>query len=189
MQNVIQFCLNYEVMRKIILSVIFSIFSLAIFAEPASADFLVAESSARLRPVESIEQIDSREIALRKFLESHNSPLAPYAKHFIQMADVYNIDWRFVPAVAGVESTFGKRMPKNSYNAYGWVNGAYKFGSWEDSIEVVSKTIREKYINKGATSLDKIARRYAPPSKTWAWKVRYFMIKIEPLPVRFATEG
>lgn len=176
-------------MRKIILSIIFSIFTLATFAEPVSAEFPVAESSAKLKSSESIEEVDSRETTLRKFLESHNSPLAPYAKHFIQMADVYNIDWRFVPAVAGVESTFGKRIPKNSYNAYGWVNGAYRFGSWENSIEVVSKTIREKYINKGATSLDSIARRYAPPSKTWAWKVRYFMTKIEPFPVRFATEG
>ena len=176
-------------MRKAILSLVFAISTLVVFAEPASAEYPVAESSAGLKTSAITEQVDSREITLRKFLESHNSPLAPYAKHFIQMADVYNIDWRFVPAVAGVESTFGKRIPKNSYNAYGWVNGAHRFGSWENSIEVVSKTIREKYIDRGAVSLDKIARRYAPPSQTWALKVRYFMIKIEPFPVSFAKEG
>lgn len=170
-------------MRKTILAIL--IFALAILAEPVSAETVVAESSARLKSTRTLEQVDAREIVLRKFLESHNSPLAPYAKQFIQMADVYNIDWRFVPAIAGVESTFGKRIPKNSYNAYGWVNGAYKFGSWEDSIEIVSKALREKYIDNGAASLDKIARRYAPPSKTWAWKVKYFMTKIDPFPVEF----
>lgn len=128
-----------------------------------------------------IERIyDIRVIKLEKFLARYNSPLTPYADVFVRSADRHDIDWRLVPAITGVESTFGKRIPYNSYNAYGWANGDYKFESWESSIEHVTKTLREKYYNKGADTIDKIARRYAPPSKTWGNNVKFFMNKIEP---------
>ena len=107
----------------------------------------------------------------------------------MEAADKYGIDWRLVPAITGVESTFGKRIPANSFNAYGWANGDYRFSSWEESIEIVTKALREKYIDKGAASIAKIARRYAPPSTTWGAKVKFFMKKIEPLPVTLSLEG
>jgi len=157
-------------------------------ASPASADISVAESSAQLKSI-TLRQNDPRIATLEKYLNSHNSPLASYAEEFVTYSDKYGLDWRLVPAISGVESTFGKRIPKNSYNAYGWANGNYKFDSWEDSIEVVSKTLRTKYIDRGAPSINKIARRYAPPSSTWAWKVKFFMTKIEPLPIYFDLEG
>jgi hypothetical protein len=154
-------------------------------AEPISAGEHVVSSSAQIiRPITS-DYRDYRERILRNFLMSHNSPMADYANNFIYCADKYNIDWRLVPAIAGVESTFGKRIPANSYNAYGWNNGKYSFDSWTDSIEVVSKALRENYYDKGATSIDRIARRYAPPSNTWNWKVKYFMYKIDNLPLQF----
>jgi hypothetical protein len=90
-----------------------------------------------------------------------------------------------VAAISGVESTFGKRVPVNSYNAYGWNNGNFSFESWSDSIETVSKALRENYYDKGATSIDRVARRYAPPSSTWSWKVKYFMGKIDSFPLEF----
>jgi hypothetical protein len=152
------------------------------------AQNLVVSSSANLKSdniLKSDGKIDYRVTILGNFLEQYNSPLAPYAKDFIAYADEYNIDWRLVPAISGVESTFGKRIPSNSYNAYGWANGNYSFKSWEDSIKIVSKTLREKYYDRGANTVGKIARIYAPPSTTWAWKVNYFMNKIDNLPVHF----
>jgi hypothetical protein len=146
----------------------------------------VAGASAQLRSRQT--EVDARVMVLKRFLQSHNSPLAEYAEVFIATADKYHLDWRLVPAITGVESTFGKRIPYNSYNAYGWANGNYAFKSWEDSIEIVTKTLKEKYIDKGATSVAKIARIYAPPSSTWASKVRFFMRKIEPFPVAFTLE-
>ena len=152
-----------------------------------SAAVSVAGSSATLK--KSQVNSDYRVRVLRAYLSKHNSPLAEYAGYFVETADKYNIDWRLVPAISGVESTFGKRIPANSFNAYGWANGAYKFKSWEDSIEIVTKALREKYIDRGAPSIAKIARRYAPPSSTWAGNVKFFMRKIEPLPVAFTLEG
>lgn len=138
----------------------------------------------RFRVSQELE-FDYRVYVLRKFLIKHNSPLTPYSPTFIKLADFYDIDWRMVPAISGVESTFGKRIPIGSYNAYGWANGGYKFESWPDSISVVTKTLREKYLNKGATSITKIARRYAPPSNTWGRNVNFFIGKISVLPLSF----
>ncbi|MEJ2347935.1 MAG: hypothetical protein P8Y17_01900 [Patescibacteria group bacterium] len=170
---------------KIILIVFLFIF---ISTADVSAAVPVAGSSAQLSRQEDIKA-DYREEILRNFLEGYGSPLAPYSKVFISLADEYDLDWRLVPAITGVESTFGKRIPSNSYNAYGWANGAYAFESWEESIEVVSRTLRERYIDKGADSVSEIARIYAPPSSTWAGKVKFFMKKINPFPLTFSLEG
>ena len=174
-------------MIKIFSVFIVSVLMFILSASKVSAEVYVAEASATLK--KSQANSDYRVKVLKAYLSKHNSPLADYAGYFVETADKYNIDWRLVPAISGVESTFGKRIPANSFNAYGWANGAYKFKSWEDSIEIVSKTLREKYIDRGAPSIAKIARRYAPPSSTWAGKVKFFMRKIEPLPVAFTLEG
>jgi hypothetical protein len=129
---------------------------------------------------------DYRVNTLKNFFDNYNSPLASYAADFVYWADYYQIDWRLVPSISGVESTFGKRMPKGSYNAYGWAGGNYRFSSWEDSIEEVNKTLRLKYKDDGAVTLGQIAHRYAPPSSTWAWKVDFFMNKIDNTSLSFS---
>ncbi len=128
---------------------------------------------------------DYRVYTLRKFLSKFNSPLTPYSSEFIKQADYYGLDYRMVPAISGVESTFGKRIPAGSYNAYGWVNGNYSFKSWPDSIQIVSKTLKYNYIDRGAVSIARIAKIYAPPSTTSGVKVQYFVSKIDTLPLSF----
>ena len=147
-----------------------------LFVQPAYS-FEVAGSSAQL--FMQCKVADSRVAVLEDYLETHNSPLAPYAGYFIERADFYGLpDWRLVPAITGVESTFGKAIPKNSYNAYGWANGAYSFKGWEESIDIVTKTLKTKYFDRGANTVEKIGRIYAPPSQTWAGKVHFLMDKI-----------
>jgi hypothetical protein len=172
-------------MKNTKISLFLTFLTIFLLAKPVLAENVVAEQSAQIKKINKEEYFDYRVVILRKYLESHNSPLSESSEHFVYWADKYELDWRMVPAISGVESTFGKNIPANSYNAYGWANGNYSFESWEDSIEVVSKTLREKYYNRGATTINQIARRYAPPSSTWAWKVTYFMEKIDPIPVDF----
>lgn len=148
----------------------------------------VAGASASLRVVGKGE-VDTRSLRLKRFLDDQKSPLAKFAEVFVKYADINGLDWRLVPAISGVESSFGKRIPYGSYNAYGWANGTYRFGSWESSIEVVSRTLNEKYFAKGATTIEDIGRKYAPSNKFWAGRVKYFMKKIDPLPPAITLDG
>ncbi len=126
---------------------------------------------------------DERVTKLEAYFAKHNSPLKPYARDFVYYADTYGLDWKLVPAISGVESTFGKHIPANSFNAYGWANGDYKFTSWPNSIEHVSRTLRTKYYDRGLDTIPEIAHVYAPPSTTWAHNVQFFMDKIEDFEV------
>lgn len=169
-------------MAKILFVLLVFVF---LFPSQIRAGEVVVSTSARLKTDFVQERLDERVVVLKTYLEKRGSPLSAYAPDFVASADRYDIDWRLVPAITGVESSFGKRIPYNSYNAYGWANGKYRFSSWEESIEIVSKTLREKYIDKGAKNLNQIGRRYAPPSKTWASKVEFFMKEIGNAPAPF----
>lgn len=151
------------------------------------------ENNENTSPLSTAEKIlkaakDERVVKLEAYFAKHNSPLKPHAYDFVYYADTYGLDWKLVPAISGVESTFGKRIPMNSYNAYGWANGKYAFTSWENSIEVVSRTLKEKYVNRGLDTVPKIARVYAPPSTTWSGNVQFFMNQIDAYQVPQATK-
>lgn len=125
---------------------------------------------------------DKRVMMLYDFLGTYNSPLQQYAPVFVRTADKYNLDWRLVAAISGVESTFGKQLPNNSYNAWGWGifgDNMIYFTSYKDAIETISKSLRENYIDKwNAKNVYQIGRLYAA-SPTWAQRVEYFMNKID----------
>jgi len=169
-------------MKKIILSFLAALFAVIFLAKPAFATdnkIFMAGISAVLKDELLIDKRDRRIEKLKSFLESYNSPFSSQANYLVETADKYKIDWKLIPAISGVESTFGKRIPHDSYNAYGWVNGKYKFNSWEESFEKVAKTLKEDYIDRGIDTPEKIGPVYAPPSKTWASKVSYFINKLE----------
>ena len=122
---------------------------------------------------------DVRVTQLTQFLKSYDSPLTPFAADFIKYGDKYGVDWKLLPAISGVESTFGKAIPFNSYNAYGWGGGEIVFASWEESIGVVTRSLRQNYINRGLTNVDLIGPVYCPPNRSWEINVKYFMQKLE----------
>lgn len=126
---------------------------------------------------------DYRVLKLQKFLTKYQSPLVSYASHFVRASDRYGLDYRLLPAITGVESTFGLYIPENSYNAYGWNNGNWQFKSWPDSIFYVSKALRENYLNRGATSVWQIAPIYNPVTPaSWGLKVHRLMEQIDQQP-------
>lgn len=145
----------------------------------------ISDGSAELKENRLNYDFDFRVENLRKFLQKYNSPLTSYAEEFVIYADENSLDYRLVPAITGVESTFGKRIPQGSYNAYGWANGEYEFESWEDSIKHVSEVLKTSYIDRGVFSINQIARVYAPPSTTWGGNVTFFIRKIDTLPLNF----
>jgi len=171
-------------MKKLI-STIIAATVLLLSAGIVRASTTVSESATIRKDIKIEASFDYRVINLESFLERYNSPISSYAPYFVEFADTYGIDYRLVPAITGVESTFGKHIPQGSFNAYGWANGKYKFTSWEQSIEVVTSTLRTRYIDRGALTVNSIGRRYAPPSSTWAGKVNFFIKRIDTLPVTF----
>lgn len=130
--------------------------------------------------------VDTRVTKLRAYLAKNNSPLTDYADEFVKYADKYELDYRFVVSISGVESTFGKHMPFNSYNAYGWASGKYRFTSWDNSIEHVTMSLRTKYIDRGYDTLPEISRIYCPPNPLWWTKVKFFMDQIDKTQISVA---
>lgn len=151
-----------------------------IFIPRASAQNVVErpkfEQSAKIETI----VLDRRAKILKEYLAKYNSPLENNAQDFIDAADKYALDWKLVPAIAGVESTFGKFTP-GGCNSWGWgVYGdqALKFKSCRDGIYTVSEGLRKNYLDQGLLTPAQINRKYAA-SPTWGSKVSYFIADLD----------
>lgn len=147
----------------------------------ASAQSRSAGASAQLALATVHKVQDERVVALTKYLENYESPLAPYASDFVESADRHNLDWRLVAAISGLESGFGKHIPYNSYNGWGW--GVYgdnviRFASWSEGIETISKGLRQRYLKDRVESDPYFIGPTYASSPTWAQRVDYFMQRI-----------
>lgn len=132
---------------------------------------------------------DERVPHLRGYLKAKGSPLASKAAEMVTTADKYHFDWRLLPAIAGKESSFGKKIPwdkegqKPSYNAWGW--GIYgdqilSFSSWDEGIEKVGAGLHNGYFDKSLVTVEGIMHYFTPRSNgSWARDVSYFMEEIE----------
>ncbi len=138
----------------------------------------------------SLRYKDRRVEVLREWLRYKKSPLAGYEEVFIRVADKYDLPWTLLPAIAGKESAYGKRVPyfkgRFSYNPFGWgITGGrvIVFNSWEEAIEKVAYGLKTKYFDKGIDSLEKIERYYTPPSYNtnhhWLRDVEYISRLLE----------
>ncbi len=144
--------------------------------------FEEAGASATLDSPVVEKQPDQRVKILEGFLQEFDSPLAENAQDFIRTADQYNLDWKLVASIAGLESTFGKQIPYNSYNAWGWGvygNNVIRFTSWTQGIETISKGLRERYLKEKIESDPYFIGPTYAASPTWAQRVSYFMNKME----------
>lgn len=149
---------------------------------PVSATTKVSGSSAEFVTEPKPAGEDRRVKILSEYLDSHSSPLASSANEFVEQADRYEVDWKLVAAISGVESTFGHKIPNSSYNAWGWgvygTNVIY-FTSFAEGIETISRGLRQDYMNRsGAQDVYQIGSIYAA-SPTWASRVTHLMEKIE----------
>lgn len=151
------------------------------------AERLVAQNN-QIAEIES-KRIDPQAEILSAYLAKYNSPMQYNAQDFIDASNKYNLDWKMLPAIAGVESTFGKFIP-GGYNAWGWgVYGtqAIYFKSWRDAMFTIAQGLRENYLNKGLTDPYAINPVYAA-SPSWGWKVAYFMQDIENFSKTFESK-
>ena len=148
--------------------------ALAIEVEAESAGILLAH----------VVQGDERSKTLEAYLASHDSPLTNEAGHFVTEADRLSLDWKLVAAIAGVESTFGKHIPTNSFNAWGWgvftgaADGVH-FNGWGDGISQVSEGLAQNYFGRGAKTVYDVGWIYAANGNSWGNHVQFFIDQIE----------
>lgn len=164
-----------EVIFAIILLLVFSK-GVALATEPAS------KSSAALIEISAQRPVDARVRVLESYLNRYDSPLAPYAADFVEQADKYQLDWKLLPAISGLESGFGKQIPPYSYNAWGWGiygNSVLRFNSWPEAISTISKGLREGYLRDRTESDPFVIGPTYAASPTWAIRVSGFMASIE----------
>ncbi len=128
---------------------------------------------------------DGRVANLKRFIRKYNpnSPLYELADYIVEISDKYGLDYRLLVAIAMQESNLCKRIPKDSYNCWGWGiygNKITRFSSYEEAIETVAKGLREKYVDKGYYTIYTIMRKYNPSSKgSWGDAVKKFFLLLE----------
>lgn len=149
-------------MKKILIILILSLVSLTNASEALAFDH------------------DVRPLAMRVVFEKYNSPMMGYEVELITIAEKYGLDWTLLAAIAGTESSFGKRMPADCLNPYGWgIYGSNKlcFKSFPEAAEAVAKGLSTRY---NTSSLESIGRTYNKVSTDgWISHTRLFMDKIK----------
>lgn len=131
----------------------------------------------------SYKKEDTRVARLQAFLLQKKSPLAGSSAHFIKVADEYKLDWRLLPAIAGVESGFERAGNTSDFNAWGYMckGRPCPFDSYEQAITRVAKTIStsKSYSKFQATGqIQDLAKTYTSLPEDWTLKIKYFMRKI-----------
>jgi len=123
---------------------------------------------------------DNRVETLRAYLESKNSPLTGSAEAFVEVADEYGLDYRLLPAIAGIESNFGQVQLEFSFNPFGWGGGLVHFESFDEAIHTVAFELYERCLKFGADTPSEIGPSYCPPNfPRWITAVEGFMVEIE----------
>ena len=165
-------------MRQLALAVAL-LLAIAVFPTHIYADQSSATSAALTPAVKPIIQAqDIRVAALENVFSKYNSPLKPYARDYVTLADKYGVDWKLLPAISGLESSFGKALISGTYNAYGWGSGTIYFKDWTDGIDTIDKSLKEDYMGRWkATDVWSIGPIYAA-SPTWSVRVNGFMNEI-----------
>ena len=117
------------------------------------------------------------------YLERVHSPMIHEAWTFAKAARRNDLDCYLLPAISGVESSFGKSSRPGSYNPFGWNNGKYGFKDWRDAIDVVADSLGTKYAKRWAATTPEQIGRYYAADPNWPRKVRSFMGKIAAQPI------
>ena len=128
---------------------------------------------------------DKRVVTLQNYLSAKKSPLASVSNAFIRIADKYGLDWKLLPAIAGVESGFERAGNLYDHNPFGYMCGSSPcdFDSFEVAIERVAKTISGSgaYARYRETkSIRELAVKYNYVSPDdWTQKIEYFRGKLK----------
>lgn len=102
------------------------------------------------------------EQVIRQYLTRKGSPLASNAGDFIEVGNKYGVDPRFLVAVSGIETGFGK-AGAGVRNPFGW-NSARKYSGPREVLELIGQGLSKRggYYD-GKDTIDAIGATWAPP--------------------------
>lgn len=148
-------------------------------------DGYYASAQVKSNTLAAVGKSDSRPVIVDNFLAKHNSPMSGLGSVFVSTADKYGLDYRLMPAIAFQESTLGKKIPRNSHNAWGWAiytgaNSGAKFKDWVHAIDVVAEGLKTDYIDRGLTTPEAIMTRYSDSDGSWAFGVNFAINEMTP---------
>jgi len=165
-------------MKKIIFLIAFFFLFIKnsiIFANEASKEAgQSAIISYKIKLQEKNKDFFYKKLSIKNIFDKYNSPLSSSVDSFINSCIKYDFNCYLLPAIAGLESTFGRFILPNSYNPFGWGGGYIIFKNWDEAIESVASGLYYNYYNYGLNTIELIAPVYSE-SLTWAQRVRYFI--------------
>ena len=101
---------------------------------------------------EVIQVVDNRAEIIDNYYKARNMPLQGYGGKMIEIADLYGLDWRLLPAISIRETSGGKYMcknPKAQNNPFGWGSCKIGFDSIDRAIETVGYKLKFLPIYQG----------------------------------------
>lgn len=97
---------------------------------------------------------------LKSYLEAKGSPLASYSSSFVRWGKHYGVDPRFLVAVSGAETHFGRESnAQRLHNAWG-IGPHYDLHSWPNGIKNAARILGTYYRERPTVS--DIQRKWAP---------------------------
>ncbi len=133
----------------------------------------------------NIELEDGRAEIVANFLTQHNSPLTPhdyYGQVLVEIADRYDLDFRFLPAIMMEESNLCKNIPEGSYNCLGFgihSRSTLGFDSYEAGFERAASELHANYVKQGRIKVSEIARKYTASVEKWTNSVNQWMAEMK----------
>jgi len=126
---------------------------------------------------------DARVIIVQNYLERYKSPLLPFAETIVSLSDSYGYDYRWIVAIGQQESNLCKKVPKDSYNCWGYgihSKGTLRFNNYDLALRSFALYLKEEYFDKGYDTPELIMSKYCPHSNgSWAFGVRQFFDEME----------
>ena len=84
---------------------------------------------------------DPRILKVDAFFESYGCPVPHHADEYVRAADLYDIDYRILPAISLLESTCGTFQRAN--NHWGWNSAQTGFPSVAEGIDFITRQLAE----------------------------------------------
>lgn len=92
---------------------------------------------------------------INSYLGCYGSPMNGMGSSFMTYGQKYNVDPRFMVAIAGAETSFGRNLC-TSYNPFNWFFNKWcnsPYSSWDSAINSVTAGVGNNYLQKGQTTI------------------------------------